>query len=143
MTAIDHVALAIQFASCLFMTGVISVIQLIHFPSFARIDRQQFTLFHRHHSTALSLIAGPAMVGELLSTLWLARDWATWPILSAVSVVALWAATFFISVPAHNRLAEGFDEGLWRRLVATNWLRSAIWSVRSLVLVTWLAISLI
>ena len=35
-----------------------------------------------------------------------------------------------LQVPCHSRLAQGFDEPTWRRLVATNWIRTVAWSAR-------------
>jgi hypothetical protein len=42
---------------------------------------------------------------------------------------AAWISTFAIAVPAHERLGLiGPDEVLIRRLIATNWIRTAAWS---------------
>jgi hypothetical protein len=38
--------------------------------------------------------------------------------------------TFFISVPFHNRLAQGFDYIAIDGLVRTNWLRTLAWTAR-------------
>ena len=36
-------------------------------------------------------------------------------------------------MPLHGRLAQGFDAVAHRRLVSTNWVRTAGWSVRGLL----------
>ena len=52
-------------------------------------------------------------------------------ILALLLNVAIWAATFFISVPLHNQLdAHGFDAQVIGQLVATNWLRTLAWTAR-------------
>ena len=38
------------------------------------------------------------------------------------------AVTVLSSVPLHTRLAGGYDDAVARRLVATNWLRTAAWN---------------
>lgn len=127
----DELALPLQIASCFIMTGVILVIQLIHYPGFAQIDKILFTNFHARHSKALGLIAGPMMCAELITALWLARSGAPGFVLNAAAVLILWFLTFFISVPAHNHLAFGFDEKIWRRLLTTNWPRTILWCLRT------------
>lgn len=129
----ESLPLSLQILSCFFMAGVISVIQLIHYPSFALIEKSQFALFHLQHSKALGLIAPPAMCLELFSALWIAVNGNAWLILNAIIVVILWCLTFFVSVPAHAQLAKGFDEHAYRRLVKTNWFRFAFWNLRALI----------
>lgn len=42
-----------------------------------------------------------------------------------------WLATAFVSVPQHDRLAVAFDHDAWRRLVVTNWVRTAAWTAHA------------
>ncbi len=46
-------------------------------------------------------------------------------------IAFIWASTFLRQVPAHSQLGSGFDEGTWRMLVRSNWLRTIAWSVRA------------
>lgn len=46
----------------------------------------------------------------------------------------LWASTFLLQVPLHQQLEKGFHQKTWKRLVLTNWIRTAIWSARSLLM---------
>lgn len=117
------------------MAGVISVIQLIHYPSFIMMDRNQFSNFHRLHTKALGMIAGPVMIIELVSAIWLAKNGSLIFLVNLVAVSLLWFFTFFVSVPSHNVLAAGFDQKEWRRLVSTNWFRTLLWWGRTLLLV--------
>lgn len=124
---------AAQLVCCFYMTGVILVIQVIHYPIFSQIDSAMFKAFHSKHSFALGLIAGPIMCLELVSAIWISKNGNPWLALNAVLVAALWLITFLISVPLHNRLALGFDEEAWNRLLKTNWMRTFIWGGRSFV----------
>lgn len=131
------IAFIAQFAACFFMTGVILVIQLTHYPSFKQIEKSEFLRFHYRHSAALGLIAAPAMIIELISALWLAYYSNIYLIANAGFVVSLWLITFLVSVPCHNRLSTGFDIDAWQRLVRTNWIRTFIWCARSVCLIIW------
>lgn len=131
-TLFDSTALSIQFTSCTFLAGIISVIQLIHYPGFAFIHKEKFSEFHLRHTNALGFIAGPSMCLELISAVWLAKSGNTFFILNLLGVIILWLLTFLVSVPAHNYLRSGFDEKAWRRLVSTNWIRTIIWNLRAI-----------
>jgi hypothetical protein len=48
-------------------------------------------------------------------------------------VVAIWLLTTFLQMPAHRRLLAGFDAGVHRSLVRSNWLRTAAWTARAAV----------
>ena len=50
--------------------------------------------------------------------------------LDAALVAVAWVATFALAVPLHDRLqAAGPDPALFGRLVATNWVRTAAWTL--------------
>ena len=53
--------------------------------------------------------------------------------LALVLTVIVWASTFFLQVPLHEKLAAGFEANAHSALVRTNWLRTAAWSLRSLL----------
>jgi hypothetical protein len=44
-----------------------------------------------------------------------------------------YGTTAFVSVPLHEQLTERFDPEAHGRLVATNWIRTAAWTTRALV----------
>jgi hypothetical protein len=52
-------------------------------------------------------------------------------------VLVIWATTGLVQVPLHARLTQGFDAAAHRRLVATNWVRTAAWALRA-GLVCWM-----
>jgi hypothetical protein len=59
--------------------------------------------------------------------------------IGAALVLVLWVSTFTLQVPAHALLSEGFEKKAQARLVATNWIRTVSWSLRSLILILVLA----
>src|SRR5206468_3820837 len=53
-------------------------------------------------------------------------------------LVGVWVSTAFVQVPCHEVLARGFDPAVHRRLVRSNGIRTAGWSLRGL-LALWMA----
>jgi hypothetical protein len=49
-------------------------------------------------------------------------------------VGVVWLTTALFSVPAHGVLAHGFDAVAHARLVHTNWIRTAAWTTRAVLL---------
>ncbi|MDX2182184.1 MAG: hypothetical protein SFV18_21510 [Bryobacteraceae bacterium] len=134
--------LLINAASTLFMTGLIWFVQIVHYPLFDGVGRDGFADYERRHSGATALIVGPVMIVELATALGLVAlrpgnvpGWAAWA--GAILVAAIWLSTALLQIPEHGNLASGFDAHALRRLIATNWLRTAAWSLRS-GLVLWL-----
>lgn len=124
----------LQLAFCLYLTGVIWVIRLTHYPAFALIDAKHFERFHARHTAVMGGIVGPVMVFELATAVILSRSLAAEWLLNLAGVVLIWIVTFGLSVPAHNKLAAGQDQQVIRRLVQSNWIRTVIWTLRSIFL---------
>ena len=125
------------------MTGIIWFVQLVQYPSFAQVDADSFKAFHAHHSAAISVLVGPLMILEALSAF--AFLWAPLRVQSSSQIwlgigliLIIWASTFLLQVPAHNRLSSGFDEDSWQLLVRSNWLRTLAWSARAALVSYWL-----
>ena len=120
-------------AATWYMTGVIWLVQLVQYPMFAHLDRTTFNQSHAFHTSAIATVVMPAMLLELACAAILAfrrPDPATIAGLALVGVI--WAMTFFVIVPLHNRLgSEGFSSGVHVALVQWNWVRTLAWSARS------------
>lgn len=133
----------IQVATTWAMTGIIWFVQLVQYPSFARVPDASFPEFHAHHSSSISIIVAPLMIAEAISSaafLWAPlRVQTPAQIWLGIGLVAfIWASTFLLQVPAHSRLGSGFDEGTWQMLVRSNWLRTIAWSARAVLVTYWL-----
>lgn len=128
--------LFLHLGSCLMMVGVIWVIQLIHYPSFAYADKNQFSNLMNMHTRSISFIVVPLMLVEIYSGIILLLihvDQVIW-ILNFFALATIWLTTFFVSVPCHNKLAYGFDLPTIRKLVSTNWIRTALWTGRAVLI---------
>ena len=135
--------LLVQALSTFGMTAVIWIVQLVQYPSFAKVDPSAFVEFHALHSTRITFVVGPLMLAEALSAVALVFDsgryaerWEVWIGLGLVGLV--WASTALLQVPMHGRLGAGFDESAWRLLCRSNWVRTVGWSLRSVLVAVWL-----
>lgn len=131
----DRWLLVVHAAATVFMTGLIWVIQLVHYPLFANVGDAEFQAYERDHMRRIGWIVGPVMLAELFTAvgLLLRRPAGVDPLLvwaGFAMVVAIWASTAVIQGPTHVRLSRRKDEGLIRRLVVSNWLRTMLWSAR-------------
>ena len=111
--------------------GVVWVVQLVVYPSFRLVGGgPSWPAFHAAHSRAMALVVGPpwAVQGVTVGAL-LVRDGPS-PLLVLTGALALATVvvTVAVSVPLHTRLGDGWDDALARRLVSTNWLRTAAWT---------------
>ena len=130
-----HLLLLLNFAVAAYLTGLIWTVQVVHYPSFGLVPKAAWPAFHAAHTRRMSYVVLAPMVLELGLAAWLA--WAGraglptgtgWWSLALVALV--WAATFFIAVPFHNRLENGFDYVAIDGLTRTNWIRTLAWTTR-------------
>ena len=132
-----------HLAATLFMVGLIWFIQVVHYPLFARVGEEGFTLYSEAHSRLTSYVVGPPMLLEAATALLLVfRRPDGVPLSLAIVGLALvatvWLSTALLQVPRHTALGSGFNSSQWRGLVGTNWIRTAAWSARGLI-VLWMA----
>ena len=129
-------------ASTLYMTGIIWFVQVVHYPLFSSIGFEGFSAYEQRHTALTTWVVAPPMLVELSTALiliWL-RPFG----ISTVQIwiglgllVVIWISTFLLQVPCHEALSKEFDATVISRLVWTNWLRTAAWSLRGL-LVLWM-----
>ncbi|MFM1848787.1 MAG: hypothetical protein RL417_2261 [Pseudomonadota bacterium] len=126
--------LLIHAAATLIMVGVIWVIQLVHYPLFALVGRENFTAYERSHTLRIGVIVIPTMMVEAITAAGLVIFvGGAAPLSGALLLVIIWGSTWGLQVPCHERLAVQFDEGAWRRLVRTNWIRTVGWTGRGAI----------
>jgi len=129
----------LDIAATLYMWGVIWTIQVAQYPLFARIGAAQWGEYHAVYTRSITFVVLLAMVTELGASGLLALSRPVWlspGLLWAgfACAVLTWAVTFFVSVPLHDTLSRGFDPAAISRIVATNWLRTALWTAHTLIL---------
>lgn len=126
----------LELASTLLLCGLIWVVQLVHYPSFGYVAREEFARFHAFHSRRITLLVAALMPVELVTATLAARaDPSALPLLGLALVALIWVSTALLQVPAHRKLAAGYDADVHRRLVRTNWIRTAAWTARAVLVV--------
>jgi hypothetical protein len=115
---------------------VIWTVQLVIYPLFAAVGEEVFSSYHSDYSERITWIVGPLMIVELGSAIVLAivafrsGESRLLASIGLLLVVVLWLVTAFVQVPQHGRLGAGFDETTIAALVAGNWIRTVLWTLR-------------
>lgn len=142
MNGLDALVLVGALASTWAMTGVIWVIQMVHYPIFDAVDQgvngERWRSFGDRHRRTISLVVGPFMAVEGLTGIWIVVDppgstGRLLPLVAGFLMAVAYGVTAFVSVPLHDRLTDVFDDDAHQRLVSTNWLRTVAWTLRGLV----------
>ena len=129
--------LKVNFISTSIMVGVIWVIQLLHYPSFHFIGDQKYIEFQHFHMQRISIIVIPAMLTELASALLLAYFFeSSLTIILLALVIGNWAITLIFFTNMHQKLTDGYNHSIVNRLVQINWSRTALWSLRLIILLS-------
>jgi hypothetical protein len=141
---IEKAVFLLQILTTFFMTGVIWIIQIVHYPLFRFVGAERYGEHQIAHQTQISYVVAPTMIVEAITAALItfyppknADAWLLW--FGLILTAVIWASTFFLQVPLHERLSTGFDAETHRTLVATNWIRTAAWTLRS-TLILWLLI---
>lgn len=111
------------------------MVQLVQYPSFRYISRDQFLEFHKHHTNWITPIVGPLMLADLALASWLAcqHSSSVFYLMNLAGIIAIFLSTFLISVPIHEKLSLSYDREDIERLIATNWYRTVLYSLRLMV----------
>jgi len=108
---------------------LILLVQLIIYPSFRFVEEEAFVVWHGRYTGLMGIIVTPLMLlqagVEVAYFLQYDLRWSR-----ILFILAIWVATFCLSVPCHSRLhREGKNLMVINRLVMSNWIRTLFWSV--------------
>ncbi|MFQ3583249.1 hypothetical protein J8C06_13110 [Chloracidobacterium validum] len=125
--------LGLNTAAALYMTGVIWLVQCVHYPLLRYVGAAAFADYHQRHVAAIFPVVALPMLVEGLTAAWLTLQPPTgiWPPVlwgGLVCVLAAFGVTALVSVPCHDQLAQGFDAATLDTLIRTNWLRTLAWT---------------
>ena len=139
--------LLLQVGATLAMVGLIWFVQIVHYPLFSEVGRDNFPRYERDHQRLTTWVVAPLMLTELATAALLFRirpdglgTGALWLGLALLAII--WLTTYLVQVPQHAALAQAFDDQMQRRLVLGNWIRTVAWSVRG-VLTLWMVHSVL
>lgn len=126
----------------LYLVGLIWTVQILIYPLMGHVGASGYSAYHNLHTSRITPIVAPAMIGELLTAIYFvfAADEKIdrryfW--FGLALVLTIWISTFLVQVPLHEKLGVSFDAGIQQRLVRTNWIRTAAWTMRG-ALVLWM-----
>ncbi|MCC5021401.1 MAG: 7-cyano-7-deazaguanine synthase QueC [Candidatus Synoicihabitans palmerolidicus] len=119
------------------LVGLIWVVQLVIYPMLAKVASTGWIAWHREYMRRIGWVVAPLMLGEISAGavwLWVAPE-AGWAWVGAGLIAVIWVSTALVQVPLHRRLGDGFEAKLVSRLVTSNWVRTAAWTLRGGLLV--------
>ncbi|MGL4420939.1 MAG: hypothetical protein ACRCZF_09775 [Gemmataceae bacterium] len=125
----------------LFLVGLIWMVQVVHYPLFADVGIDQFQKYWRRHTQFITWLVAPTMLTEGITAalLFFVRPAGLSPTLLTIAfvlVIVNGLSTALVQIPLHERLGQGFDTSILRRLVLTNWIRTMAWTLRGLLLLS-------
>ena len=119
----------------LFMCGVIAIVQVVHYPLFNMVGRNEFSAYENAHTSLITLVVGPAMLLEAACVFGLLLErpgsWLAW--IGAALLAVVWFSTAFLQIPQHGVLSSGFNQRAYEILVQSNWLRTVAWWARGVI----------
>jgi len=127
------------------MVGFIWTIQLLTYPMMQAVPSDGFVayeLMHRNQVTAVLAVLAPAEIIASAGVAVFVDDVPGWLSIGAGALLfAIWLSTLLFYAPLHMRLSTGFDPVIHRRLVRTNWIRTAAWTVRGAAAIAMIAVA--
>ena len=126
----------------LYLVGLIWIVQNLVYPAMGYVGENGYAAYHNLHTSRITPVVAPVMIVELLTAIYFVYapldgvDYRYfWCGLALVLII--WASTFFVQVPLHEKLAQGFNAEVQQRLVWTNWIRTTAWTLRG-ALILWM-----
>ncbi len=130
-----------HLAATLFLVGLIWVVQVVHYPLFAHVGADQFHGYWRGHTRLITCLVAPSMLAEVGTGVLLFAvrpPGLSLPVLVVAFglLVLNWLSTWLVQIPCHEQLGRQFDPATLRRLVRTNWARTAAWTLRGVLVLS-------
>ncbi|MCC5840907.1 MAG: hypothetical protein JJT96_12375 [Opitutales bacterium] len=140
MQVVEALLFYSALGATLAMTGIIWMVQMVHYPQFLVIDPACWQAAHARHCRMMGFLVGPLMLAELI----MAHALLLWPyptpaaregLLVALGLTYLcWGWTIWRALPLHRSLEQAKNAAFIEKLVRENWLRTAAWTAKSAVL---------
>ena len=130
--------LIVHAAATWLMVGLIWTMQAVHYPLFRLVGPAGFPVYEGEHVVRMGrLLAAPALTEAVTGVLllWLRPSDVTSSQagLGLLLLALIWLVTAVVQVPLHGFLRSRYDPTAVGWLVRTNWLRTALWSVRGVL----------
>ncbi len=122
-----------------FLTGLIWLIQLVHYPLFLEVSEKTFGTYEKKHQRAISPLVAPVMLVDialsfiLLFTSWYDRFDVLIIIAFAMNAL-VFLSTLFIFAPLHQSLSRQYSKTKIRKLIRLNFFRTFGWTALTIIL---------
>ena len=122
------------------LVGLIWFVQVVHYPLFALVGRERWGAYHAAHRSRTGLVvAGPMLLQLATAAALVLDDPRGLTVASLALTVGVFAHTFLVAVPDHERLGRAHDPAVVARLARLNGIRTALWTAQAAVVVALLA----
>ena len=115
------------------MVAIIWMVQILHYPSFLFVDKQQYTEFQQFHMKKISYIIVPIMLLELFSgfgILFYIEKAQLSLYASLTLLVLIWVITGLFFTKYHTELSKKYNRNTILQLIRFNWIRTVLWTIR-------------
>ena len=127
-------------AVSLALVGLIWFVQVVHYPLFALVGDERWAAYHEAHRFRTGLVVAVPMLLQLATAAALVLDDPRGlTVASLVLTLGVFAHTFLVAVPDHERLGRAHDPAVVARLARLNGVRTALWTAQGAVVVALLA----
>ena len=137
--------LVANLAATAVMVGFIWTIQVLTYPMMKAVPPEGFVAYevsHRNRVTAVLAVLAPPEIVATAGVVVFVDDVPGWlSVGSAALLFAIWLSTLLFYAPLHMRLSSRFDPLVHRRLVRTNWIRTAAWTLRGAAALAMIAVA--
>ncbi len=134
-------------AATWFMVGLIWFVQVVHYPLFSSVGHEGWPVYEQRHQRLTTFVVLPPMLIELVTAVWIwvvalrgqvpSESWLS--TIGLVLLAGIWCSTFLVQVRLHAKLSTEHSHAHLCWLVGTNWVRTALWSVRGAISLLFLA----
>ena len=142
--SLQQLVIQLHVFSTFFMTGIIWYVQVVHYPLFKFIKQEDGSRSAFFHLRRTAFVVMPVMIIELITAVMLMSS--SWMLLysnylwvNLALLILIWIISFSIHFPQHKALTKSFSSATLRPLVRSNWIRTALWTIRSLLLLRFLS----
>ncbi len=137
---LSEIVLLIHAVATFVVAGNMWFVQIAYYPNLAAVGRDAFVGYQKEHIRRVTAVAWTMLTIDLVTGAALVFiPPASVPravvLGNAALILSIWWSTWFVQVPLHHVLEQGWDESAHRRLVATNWFRTIVYTVRGLLVV--------
>lgn len=126
---------AVHAAATMAMVGLIWTVQVVHYPLFESVGAEAYPQYQSRHIDRIGavLVVPWGLEGlSIVALLVLARDRAMrmLAVAGAALMGLILLVTMIWAAPVHGELLDGFDSGQHDTLMASNLVRTLLWTAR-------------